>query len=82
MWRRRECDVSLCVMYCFNKNCLLFLCWCLLCSMWSSEGVETEVLNGSVRCKSQHLTSFAVLLNIRGDINVVVSQTLLFLELN
>ena len=34
---------------------------------WASEGIVTEIINEStVRCLSQHLTSFAVLVDVEG----------------
>ena len=33
---------------------------------WSKDGVRTEKGNSSVVCKSNHLTSFAVLVNVGG----------------
>ena len=52
---------------------------CLSCSQWSSKGVETVVTGDGrgVHCKSDHLTSFAILLNIRGNIDTVVSLLIL-----
>ena len=39
-------------------------------SNWSTEGVTTEILdNGTVKCISTHLTSFAILLSVTGNVS-------------
>ena len=56
--------------------CLVLLCSNLAESSWSSEGIETEITSQDeekgifdIVCRSSHLTSFAVLL----DVNNVLS---------
>jgi len=51
----------------------------MLGSEWSTQGIETILEDDQQRvtCRSSHLTSFAVLLNIRVHVDLVVSPSLI-----
>ena len=60
------------LMYCIDFQYNIIVHWYITFStgQWSDEGLTTVIEKNSVVCKSTHLTSFAVLVDVSGSTNV------------